>query len=78
MGIVNAIAHKKNKNTYGDFCMGLALGQYLKSTRISAKMSAMALSKASGISKSYLNMKIMVLICEKGIAKLGISRSGRS
>jgi len=35
--------------------MGLALGQYIKSARKSAKMSAMALSKASGISKSYLD-----------------------
>ena len=35
--------------------MGLALGQYLKSARKAAKMSAMALSKEAGISKSYLD-----------------------
>lgn len=35
--------------------MGLALGQYIKTTRKSAKLSAQALSKEAGISKSYLN-----------------------
>jgi len=35
--------------------MGLALGQYVKSTRKSIKLSALALSKAAGISKSYLD-----------------------
>ena len=35
--------------------MGLALGQYVKSARKSKKMSALSLSKASGISKSYLD-----------------------
>ena len=35
--------------------MGLALGQYLKSARKSTKMSALALSKVAGISKSYLD-----------------------
>lgn len=35
--------------------MGLALGQYLKSARKAAKMSAMTLSKEAGISKSYLD-----------------------
>lgn len=35
--------------------MGLALGQYIKSTRKSAKLSAQALSKEAGISKSYLD-----------------------
>lgn len=35
--------------------MGLALGQYIKSVRKSAKMSAAKLSKDAGISKSYLD-----------------------
>ena len=35
--------------------MGLALGQYVKSARKSTKMSALSLSKAAGISKSYLD-----------------------
>jgi transcriptional regulator with XRE-family HTH domain len=35
--------------------MGLSLGQYVKSVRKSAKMSAAALSKEAGISKSYLD-----------------------
>jgi transcriptional regulator with XRE-family HTH domain len=35
--------------------MGLALGQYVKSARTSTKTSALALSKAAGISKSYLD-----------------------
>jgi len=35
--------------------MGMALGQYIKSTRREAKLSALALSKEAGISKSYLD-----------------------
>ena len=35
--------------------MGLALGQYVKTTRKAAKLSALALSKEAGISKSYLD-----------------------
>lgn len=35
--------------------MGLALGQYIKSVRKSAKMSAATLSKEASISKSYLD-----------------------
>lgn len=35
--------------------MGLALGQYIKTTRKAAKLSAQALSKGAGISKSYLD-----------------------
>ncbi len=35
--------------------MGLILGQYIKTTRKAAKMSAQALSKEAGISKSYLD-----------------------
>lgn len=35
--------------------MGLALGQYIKTTRKAAKLSAQALSKEAGISKSYLD-----------------------
>jgi transcriptional regulator with XRE-family HTH domain len=35
--------------------MGLALGQYIKSTRKAAKLSAQALSQKAGISKSYLD-----------------------
>ncbi|NCB26309.1 MAG: helix-turn-helix domain-containing protein [Bacteroidia bacterium] len=35
--------------------MGLALGQYIKSVRKTAKMSAVKLSKDAGISKSYLD-----------------------
>ncbi|GHV07393.1 hypothetical protein FACS1894217_08140 [Clostridia bacterium] len=35
--------------------MGLALGQYIKSVRKSAKLSAMKLSQEAGLSKSYLD-----------------------
>ncbi len=35
--------------------MGLALGQYIKSVRKSAKLSAAKLSQEAGISKSYLD-----------------------
>ncbi len=35
--------------------MGLALGQYIKSTRKAAKLSALTLSNEAGISKSYLD-----------------------
>jgi transcriptional regulator with XRE-family HTH domain len=35
--------------------MGLALGQYIKSTRKAVKLSAQALSKKAEISKSYLD-----------------------
>jgi transcriptional regulator with XRE-family HTH domain len=35
--------------------MGLALGKYVRETRKSAKLSALALSKEAGISKSYLD-----------------------
>ena len=35
--------------------MGLALGQYIKTTRKAAKLSAQALSKEASISKSYLD-----------------------
>ena len=35
--------------------MGLVLGQYIKTTRKDAKLSAQTLSKETGISKSYLD-----------------------
>lgn len=35
--------------------MGMALGQYIKTTRKAAKLSAQALSREAGISKSYLD-----------------------
>jgi len=35
--------------------MGLALGKYVRETRKTAKLSALALSKEAGISKSYLD-----------------------
>jgi transcriptional regulator with XRE-family HTH domain len=35
--------------------MGLALGQYIKSVRKTAKLSAVKLSNEAGISKSYLD-----------------------
>jgi transcriptional regulator with XRE-family HTH domain len=52
-GIANGHAHKMY--ILGDVLMGLALGQYIKATRKTAKMSAQALSQKAGISKSYLD-----------------------